>query len=581
MAEPPSSPPNESATPEESLAWYKRQYELLADELAEFRESSHELEAELEKDLDAADKQQRNLQQKAEELQFEVDEWKEKCKKAKAEANAAQNVLEKEVTTLRDSNRTLQLKLRDIEVVNDDFERQARNTTSSLEDMESKFNIALERSVMLEEEVKIGEQEREQLRIEAQRLREELSDLKVEAEIMQDKIKKAENRHLSTISTDISIPESPTFEDSPRSMASSPLITTPPDEVSLPPASKGAPTVNEPPSPPMSDASAPLPRPVSKVKTPAPSAKKSRLPSADRSITPRARSTTSTAMRPPGMRSATSARTPAPARTTANRAASHKIPPSTSLTHIRSLTAQMQRLEARVQSARSKLPAPVHTPPRASPRSSVLGNGQVPSTVTMRSRKRTIGSTTSSIADETPTQSTSKHVSRLSTSGISRLSFGPLPNRSNNYDPDSSSVGISRPSSRASVSSYARPDRPASRSEIARPMSRTSISGARTPLGVRPRSSLSGSLHGHSQSVSRIDLDEFDERFEERTPSRRGTYSKFDADGSASAIPAPSGIPMPRRQSGGMHSARRISGGASSESVGSRPRKLSDLGETY
>ncbi len=64
------------ATADESMAWYKRQYEQLADELAEFRESSHELEAELEKDLDAADKRQRDLEQKAESLQFEVDEWK-------------------------------------------------------------------------------------------------------------------------------------------------------------------------------------------------------------------------------------------------------------------------------------------------------------------------------------------------------------------------------------------------------------------------------------------------------------------------------------------------------------------------
>ncbi|KAK6953433.1 hypothetical protein Daesc_005737 [Daldinia eschscholtzii] len=574
MAEPPSSPPNESATPEESLAWYKRQYELLGDELAEFRESSHELEAELEKDLDAADKRQRELQKKAEELQFEVDEWKEKCRKAKAEANAAQNALEKEITNLRDTNRTLQLKLRDIEVANDDFERQARNTTSSLEDLESKYNVAIERTVMMEEEIKIGEQEREALRIEAQRLREELSDLKVEAEIMQDKIKKAENRHLSTISTDISIPESPTFESSPRSTASSPLITTPPDDVTLPPPSKDAPLLNEPPSPPMSDASAPLPRPSSK--TPGPSAqKKSRLPSADRSITPKPKGAVSTNLRATGMRSVTNARTPAPTRTT-NRAASHRVPPSTSLTHIRSLTAQMQRLEARVQSARSKLPAPVSTPPRASPRSSFTSASQVPPTVTMRSRKRTVGSTSSSVADETP--STSRHVSRLSTSGVSRLSFGPLPNRTSAYDPDSSAISISRPSSRASVTSYARP---ASRTEIARPMSRTSFSSARTPMGVRPRSSLTGSLHGHSQSVSRVDPEEFDERFEDRTPSRRGTYSKFDNDGSTSGIPAPSGIPMPRRQSGGMHSARRISNGTSNDSTTGRPRKLSDLGETY
>jgi hypothetical protein len=58
-----------------------------------------------------------------------------------------------------------------------------------------------------------------------------------------------------------------------------------------------------------------------------------------------------------------------------------------------------------------------------------------------------------------------------------------------------------------------------------------------------------------------------------RTPSRRGTYSKFDIDGSGSAIPGPStSIPMPgRRQSGG----RRISSGVGHTS------KLADLGETY
>ncbi|CAJ2510274.1 Uu.00g061740.m01.CDS01 [Anthostomella pinea] len=578
MAETPSSPPTAAATPEESLAWYKKQYEQLADELTEFRESSHELEAELEKDLDAADKRQRDLEQRSESLQFEVDEWKEKCKKAKAEANSAQNALEKEITTLRDANRSMQLRLRDIEVANDDFERQARNTTSSLEDMESKYNVAIERTVMMEEEIKIGEQERESLRIESQRLREELSDLKVEAEIMQDKIKKAENRHLSTISTDISIPDSPSFENSPRSTASSPMISTPPNEVALLSTGKAAPEIHEPPSPPMSDASLPIPRQSSNLRTPAPSSqKKSRIPSADHSITPKPRSAASSGIRPPGMRSATTARTAAPARTVTNRASSHKLPASASLSHVRTLTAQMQKLEARVASARSKLPAPVHTPPRASPRSSVNGTSQVPSTVTMRSRKRNAGSTaTPSVADDTPTQATTttgggKHVLRLSTSSVSRLSFGPLPNRNPNYDPDGSSVSISRPSSRASISSFVKPDRPASRSEIGRPASRTSLTGARTPMGVRPRSSIGG-LHGHSQSVTHIEAEEF----EERTPSRRGTYSKYDAEGTGSNIPAPSGFT--RRQSGSMNPSRRVSGGVNENG---RARKLSDLGETY
>ncbi|KAI1117029.1 NUDE protein [Nemania sp. NC0429] len=576
MAEPPSSPPTEHATAEESLSWYKRQYEQLCDELSEFRESSHELEAELEKDLDAADKRQRDLEQKVESIQFEANEWKEKCKKAKAESNAAQNTLEKEITTLRDSNRSLQLKLRDIEVANDDFERQARNTTSSLEDMESKYNVAIERTVMMEEEIKIGEQERETLRIEAQRLREELSDLKIEAEIMQDKIKKAEHRHLSAISTDISIADSDTYEESPRSMASSPMISTPPDELSLPGVGKLPSTLHEPPSPPMSDASAPFPRPSSKLRTPVPASRgKSRIPSVERSITPKPRGLAPASAHQSRVRSVTVTRTPAPARTATNRATSHRMPTSTSLTHIRSLTAQMQRLEARVQSVRSKLPAPVQTPPRASPRTSAQGVPQVPSTITMRSRKRTIGSIASSVAEETPSQVThtggGKHISRLSASGVSRLSFGP--NRSTNYDPEGSAMGISRPSSRASVSGYARPERPPSRNEIPRPLSRTSLPGPRMPMGLRPRSSMSGSLHGHAQSITHIEFDEMDER----TPSRRGTFSKLEADGSASGIPAPSGIPMPRRQSGGPD--RRVSGGGAN--AGGRPRKLSDLGETY
>lgn len=443
--------------------------------------------------------------------------------------------------------------------------------------MESKYNQAIERGVLMEEEVKIGEKERENLRIEAQRLREELSDLKVEAEILQDKVKKAENRHLSTISTDVSILESPMFENSPRSTASSPLISTPPDESVLRSPRKGAPVLTEPPSPPRSDTSATLPK-STPFRTPAPaSQKKSRLPSsANHSITPKPRPlNSSTNIRPPGLRAATQTRTPAATKTntSVNRATSNRIPPSTSLNHIRSLTAQMQRLEARVQNARSKLPAPTSTPPKASPRS-VIGSN-VPSTVTIRSRKRAAGSTTSSVtAEDTPTQSKNagrvgKHAPRLSTSGVSRLSFGPLPNRTSHYDPDSSSVSMSRPSSRASISSsqFARPERPVSRSEIARPVSRASLGGAMTPLGMRPRSSLGGSMHGHSQSISRVEFDEADEADEGRTPSRRGTFSKFDnGDGVGSAIP------MPRRQSGTVSALSRRSSVA---------RTNADLGETY
>lgn len=81
MAEPPSSPPGEAASAEDALAWYKLQYEQLEGELAEFRESSRELEQELEKDLERMEKQERSLQERAETLSFEVDEWKVSAKK--------------------------------------------------------------------------------------------------------------------------------------------------------------------------------------------------------------------------------------------------------------------------------------------------------------------------------------------------------------------------------------------------------------------------------------------------------------------------------------------------------------------
>ena len=76
MAEPPSSPPGEAATVEDTLSWYKSQYEQLESELAEFRESSRELEQDLEKDIERAEKQERVLQERAETLGFECEEWK-------------------------------------------------------------------------------------------------------------------------------------------------------------------------------------------------------------------------------------------------------------------------------------------------------------------------------------------------------------------------------------------------------------------------------------------------------------------------------------------------------------------------
>ncbi len=442
----------------------------------------------------------------------------------------------------------------------------------------------------------MGEQEREHLRIETQRLRDELSDLKIEAEIMQDKLRK---RQLPSITTDITAPSSPAVEGSPASLASSPMISTPPDTLSVSTADPGE--TRTPPSPPISEASSA----AQMLKTPMnPPKSKLKLPSGDSSTTPKPasrypsgpsqnlRSSRGTSVASSTTRGRNA--TPSVIRNTKGKAPPTRgLPNSTSLTHIRSLTAQMQRLEQRVQSARSKLPAPVNTPPQASPSGgSALGQTYMPPSVTIRSRKRTVGSSAaSSVVAPEDTPAGTKHVTRLSTSGISRLSFGPLPTRD----------GESRPGSRTSNTSYIRQDRPLSRTEIARPASRTSMSGARTPLGHysqsqiaesrRPRSSIGGNYaashgHGHSQSVSNIDLDE-DRELDFATPSRRNTSGKGEVDGSAIPVPGSSGLP--RRKSGGLAVTslpRRTSGGPDTRIVDGSMKpplrtRLSGVGETY
>src|SRR5699024_9786840 len=149
---------------------------------------------------------------------------------------------------------------------------------------------------------------------------------------------------------------------------------------------------------------------------------------------------------------------------------------------------KMQKLEERVQSARSRLPAPMETPPRSSPRpGSALDNNYIPSTVTMRSaKKRGSGSVASSRDGE------STPYSRLS---YNRTSLGAPQAAPSRGAPDES-----RPSSRTSMSSrYSAsqstsgiPQRPESRQSFGRTPTGTHGS-ASTPSAdhYRPRSSLS------------------------------------------------------------------------------------------
>lgn len=475
---------------------------------------------------------------------------------------------------MRETNRTMQLRLRDIEVANDDFERQARNTTSSLEDMESKYNVAIERSVLLEDEIKNGEQEREGLRIEAQRLREELSDMKIEADIINDKLRKAESelrrRHKPVLYEASSTTDTQNVEGSQRSpvtTASSPTMTTPPAK-SVSSATSDAIT---PPSPTASESSVSVRKNeggftgtrVSLGKT-APRSAYSR-----HTRTPSIPHASVNGYSTPSLSSRQSI-----SRLSSSQAG---IPRSGSLYQIRGLIGKMQKLEERVHSARSRLPAPVETPNGLSPRTpSALSQTSIPSSVTLRksSRKRTsTGSASSSVRDGDATPYSSYLPQ-------SRQSFG-------------RSVD-SRPSSRTSFSSRSSvgPGNYGSAIPQTRPDSRQSLSRARTPLGHystnpttesrRPRSSLSSysQSHGPAKGMTYIEED-----VDITTPTpRRGTIEQGSF---RSSIPGPgglkkrpsgqmTGLPTPRRPTG-KADMRRHQPKASQEG----DLKLEDLGETY
>ncbi|KAK5948744.1 NADH:ubiquinone oxidoreductase [Knufia fluminis] len=565
------SSPAPGASPEESLKFYKTQYEFLEAELADFQASSKDLEAELERDIEQAEKRERKLKEQAEDLRYQVDEWKEKHKQAKSEAGAAQASLEREVKTLRQENLTLRQQLRDIEVANDDFERKQRTTEVSLEDMESKANQAIERAVILEEEVKIGEQERESLRIETQRLKDEFSDYRVETEIVRKKLEKAEEvlatkRRSLTISPNV-VAASPRSELSPTTTeASAPSFDTPPAKAAT------SSSVSDTPTPPSPSASEKVPATPQPFATPV--APKSRLSIASTNATPR---------QPPlsarvngharGSSIAISSRTQGG---TAVRQSFGKggiptrqsnipsgLPKSSSILQLRNLRGKMQNLEERVHKARSKLPAPTDTPPRGSPRSGSALSNHIPASVTMRSsRKKGTGSILSGQdLDEVPATPS------LQRPRSSRQSAGRpgSPTRTSMAAPPRPSSRTSAVSNRASMSHY--------QPGHSRPTSRASTSGLRSLANgnsyapnastdrVRPHSSLSSHGGGYDGAFDE-DLEDSSMDMSGATP-RRSTYAKRTSDvgtsiptsgavkrtslGGSSRLPA-----LTRRQSSGI-----------------------------
>ncbi|KAJ7492508.1 hypothetical protein FB451DRAFT_1078623 [Mycena latifolia] len=166
---------------------YNEVADMLAEtrnELDEFQIASRELEAELEAELQRTEKSQQDLRVKVARAETERDEWKSKFMSLQTNHNTTTTTLQRELDKLRQEHQQTKVQLRELEMGNDDLERNERAVSSSLADIESKYSRALEEKILLEHELL----DKASLEEECQRLKDELRDANVEISILKDQV---------------------------------------------------------------------------------------------------------------------------------------------------------------------------------------------------------------------------------------------------------------------------------------------------------------------------------------------------------------------------------------------------------
>ncbi|KAL7418546.1 NADH:ubiquinone oxidoreductase [Cryptotrichosporon argae] len=178
-------------SPNEEAAYYREKYRRIAEmlnetraELDEFQMSSRELEEELERELATTEKQQEELREKIKRLEAEKDEWKMKHINLQKMHSSTVTNMQREMDNLRSERDKTLVALRDLEMGNDELERNERVAVSSLLDLESKYNRAIEEKTLLEQEVV----DRQQLEEQVQRLADELRDANSEISYLKDRL---------------------------------------------------------------------------------------------------------------------------------------------------------------------------------------------------------------------------------------------------------------------------------------------------------------------------------------------------------------------------------------------------------
>ncbi|KAI8346432.1 hypothetical protein B0O80DRAFT_430910 [Mortierella sp. GBAus27b] len=175
------------ASAAEELEYYKNYATKVECDLAEvqltleeFQMSSKELEEELEKEVENTERRYNEIRIRNEAMRQEVEEWKEKYQQSIKDSNTNINQLTRQLEVLKQQTEMFIKKERALEQDNDDLERTERATKWSLQELEIKYNVAMEKTVMLENEVS----DKTAIMEDMQRLRDELRDANVELAVM-------------------------------------------------------------------------------------------------------------------------------------------------------------------------------------------------------------------------------------------------------------------------------------------------------------------------------------------------------------------------------------------------------------
>ncbi|KAH9922998.1 hypothetical protein B0H21DRAFT_815013 [Amylocystis lapponica] len=166
-------------------------------ELDDFHHSSKELEEELERELERTEKAQQDLRVKVARAEQERDDWKSKFMTLQTTHNTTSTSLQRELDTLRQDYQKVKIQFRELEMGNDDLERNERAISSSLADAEGKYSRALEEKILLEHELL----DKANVEEECQRMKDELRDANEEISVLKDQLSAALSR--PAVSTDV------------------------------------------------------------------------------------------------------------------------------------------------------------------------------------------------------------------------------------------------------------------------------------------------------------------------------------------------------------------------------------------